>query len=143
MSMTDPEEPARVSNMTYPELVQFYNAQLGRVEMTWFRIIYLHAAMVGVLVFFGEAEEFLLLQRSVVFAFYSVNLLVFFFALRDGYGAMQSALRDLSRFPDKLGAVDDWFRAQRLGMKTGLWTLVMTIAWLLVLFLLFYNLPTG
>ncbi|MFA8385918.1 MAG: hypothetical protein ACEPO2_09870 [Pelagibaca sp.] len=141
--MTKGEEPELVSNMTYSELVQFYNTQMGRVEMTWFRIMYLHAAMVGVLVFFGEAADFLALQRAIVFAFYSVNLLIFFFALRDGYGAMQSVLNDLFKFPDKTGSVNQWFSNQRLAMKPRLYTLVMISAWLFVLLLLFYSLFTG
>lgn len=140
MTETKPADPERVSNMTYAEMVAFYHAQLGRVEMTWFRVMYLHAAMVGVLVFFGEAEDFFLLQRAVVFAFYTVNLLIFFFALREGYDGMKHAHRDLVLFPDAEGHVENWYRTHRLNYKMELRALALAIAWLLILFLMFYGL---
>lgn len=143
MSDTETREPDRVSNMTYAELVQFYHTQLGRVEMTWFRIMYLHAAMVGVLVFFGQAMDFLVVQRAIVFAFYTVNLLIFFHALREGQIAMRNAHRDLVQFADTEGAVDQWFRTHDSAYRIYLRALALGMAWLLVLFLLFYSVIIG
>ena len=128
-----------VSNMSYSEMVAFYNTQLGRVEMAWFRIMYLHAAIVGVLVFFGEAEDFLALQRVLVFAFFTVNLLIFQYALSEGYQALEKAQKDLSRFPENDGHVDHWFRTRNTRYKTPIRNAVVLVTWALVGFLLFQS----
>ncbi|MEM7074645.1 MAG: hypothetical protein AAF484_06135 [Pseudomonadota bacterium] len=126
-----------VSNMTYSEMVAFYNVQLGRVEMVWFRIMYLHAAMVGVLVFFSEADAFLMLQRAVVFAFFTVNLVIFLAALSEGYAALKAAHDDLLRFPNDDGAVDTWFRSRQFGYRKTVRNLTLVVTWALIGFLLF------
>ena len=140
MSAPSPEEKKTVSNMSYSEMVSFYHMQLGRVEMAWFRIMYLHAAIVGVLVFFGEAEDFLALQRVLVFAFFTVNLLIFQYALTEGYQALENARKDLARFPENDGHVDRWFRTRNNRYKTPVRNAVVLITWLLVGFLLFRSL---
>ena len=133
-------EPLIVSNMSYSEMVGFFHQQLGRVEMAWFRIMYLHAAIVGVLVFFGEADDFLLLQRLVVFGFFTVNLVIFHVALSEGYAGLDQAQKDLERFPASDGHVDQWFRSRKSLNKSKVRTMVMVTTWLLVGFLLFRSL---
>ncbi|MEO9514512.1 MAG: hypothetical protein ABJH45_03000 [Paracoccaceae bacterium] len=130
----------KVSNLTYNEVVQFYQLKLSRVEVTWFRIMYLHAALFAVLVFFYEAETFLTQQRILVLSIYTVNLLVFHVSLHDGYGALRSALADLKTFPETDGHIDQWFRKVNLSYKTSVRVCFMIISWLLVTFLLFGNL---
>ena len=139
--MKDADTPPqqRVSNMTFAELATFFHNQQGRVETAWFRITYLHAAMVGVLVFFGEAEDFLLFQRAVVFAFYTINLLIFYLALRDGYDGMQAAQKDLGAFTPGSGVVEGWFRGRSFAFRSGLRALALVVAWLVILYLLFHS----
>ncbi len=133
-------EPLKISNMSYSEMLGFYNQQLGRVEMTWFRIMYLHAAIVGVLVFFGEADEFLLLQRFVVFGFFTANLLIFHVALSESYDGLRAALKDIECFPASGGHVDQWFHNHRNLYRTNVRTAVMLTTWGIVGFLLFQSL---
>lgn len=136
-------EPLQVSNMSYSEMIGFYHQQLGRVEMAWFRIMYLHAAIVGVLVFFGEADDFLLLQRLVVFGFFTVNLVIFHVALSEGYAGLNEAQKDIERFPASDGHVDRWFRSRKSLYKSKVRTAVMVTTWALVGFLLFRSLISG
>lgn len=129
----------KVSNLTYNEIVQFYHTQVGRVELTWFRIMYLHAAVSGILVFFFEAETFLVQQRALVLAVYTVNLLVLHFALKEGYAALRSAVADLKRFPESDGHVDQWFRAISFDYKANIRSAFLVSIWILVAYLLFWN----
>lgn len=129
--------------MSYSEMVGFFQQQLARVELAWFRIMYLHAAIVGVLVFFGEAQDFLFLQRAIVFAFFSVNLVIFHVALSEGYQGLNEAQKDLERFPENDGHVDRWFRSRRNTSKTGVRTAIIVLTWSLVGFLLFQSLISG
>lgn len=132
----DTEEP-KISHMSFSELVTFYAVHVARVDMTWFRIMYLHAAVVGVLIFFAEAEIFYWLQRGLVFAFYTVNLLIFHLCLQESYKAMQAARDDLAQFDKTDGSVDTWFRSMMLGHKTASRVSVLAITWALVGWLLF------
>ena len=136
----DDTPSVKVSNMSYSEMVGFYHQQMARVEMAWFRIMYLHAAIVGVLVFFSQADDFLTLQRGIVFAFYTVNLLIFHVALSEGYAGLAEAQKDLRRFPDNDGHVDRWLRSRTTLYKTGMRSVIVIITWLLVGFLLFRSL---
>lgn len=129
----------KISNMTYAELVSFFHLQIGRVEMTWHRVMYLHAAIVGVLVFFGEADQSYLMQRCLVFGFYTVNLLIFYFSLREGYQALNEAHQDLKRFPGGDGNVEKWFRNRRYGHKSPIRIAVLSVTWALIGGLLFHG----
>lgn len=129
-----------VSNMSYVDMVGFYHQQISRVEMAWFRIMYLHAALVGVLIFFEQAEEFFVLQRVIVFGFYTVNLVIFFMALKDGYVGLTAAEKDLKLFPASNDNVDSWFRSRNTKRKTELRVLIMFITWSIVATLLFRTL---
>ena len=126
-----------VSNMSYVDMVGFYHQQVSRVEMAWFRIMYLHAALVGVLIFFEQAEEFFVFQRVIVFGFYTVNLAIFFMAFKDGYVGLTAAEKDLKLFPGNNGNVDGWFRSRNTKRKTELRVLIMFITWSIVGILLF------
>ena len=136
-------EPARVSGMTFSEMVSFYHLQVGRVETSWFRIMYLHAAMVGLLVFFGEADEFYIFQRVIVFGFYTVNLAIFAISLHEAYDGLHQALADLVTFPQTDGAVDAWFRRRTLAFRRTLRTLILIAVWLLMAVLLFQSILSG
>ncbi|MEM8775596.1 MAG: hypothetical protein AAGF53_11225 [Pseudomonadota bacterium] len=129
----------KVSNLSYSEIVGFYHLQMGRVEMTWFRIIYLHAAIFGILVFFFEAQTFLVTQRALVLGFYTVNMIVFYVALQEGYEGLKCAVTDLSKFPETDGEVDQWFRSRRLDFKAPVRRAVMIVAWTIVAYLLFWT----
>lgn len=137
MAETNEQPPIKISNMTYSELVSFFHLQIGRVEMTWHRVMYLHAAIVGVLVFFGESDQSYLMQRCLVFAFYTVNLLIFYFSLREGYQALNEVHQDLKHFPHGDGHVEIWFRKQRYGHKSYVRIAILLTTWVLIGSLLF------
>ena len=125
-----------VSNLGYAELVTFFHHQLGRVETTWFRVMYLHAAIVGVLIFFHQSDYPFVVARVVVFGFYTVNMLIFHVALRESYRGLNAVQADLRRFPETDGAVDAWFRSHGHDRKRVVRVLIMVASWALVAFLL-------
>lgn len=139
ISTEEEQPPLKISNMTYAELVSFFHLQIGRVEMTWHRIMYLHAAIVGVLVFFGEADQSYLVQRFLVFGFYTVNLLIFYYSLSEGYQALREVHGDLKRFPSGDGNVELWFRNRRYGHKAPIRIAIMLVTWALIGSLLFQS----
>ena len=131
------QKQMKISNMTYAELVSFFHLQIGRVEMTWHRVMYLHAAIVGVLVFFGESDKTYFVQRCLVFGFYTVNSLIFYFSLREGYQALNNVHMDLKRFPVGDGNVEIWFRDRKYGHKSAIRIVILFATWLLIGSLLF------
>lgn len=131
------QKQMKISNMTYAELVSFFHLQIGRVEMTWHRVMYLHAAIVGVLVFFGESDKSYFLQRGLVFGFYTVNLLIFYFSLREGYQALSNVHQDLKRFPAGDGNIETWFRNRNYGHKSAIRIVILFATWILIGSLLF------
>ena len=140
MDQAEKVEPKKISNMTFSELLGFYHAKQSQIDMAWLRIMYLHAAMVGILVFFSEAPNFYLLQRVMVFAFFSINLLIFVRSLRDGYVAMEQARLDLTRFERDDGAVDQWIRGSTPAYNAVVRNLTLVATWSLIGFLLFRSL---
>lgn len=133
----------KVSHLTFSELTSVTMQLFGRLEVIWQRVVYIHAAMIGVMVFFSQAETGYTLARGVVYAFYSVNLLIAYFNLREIYAGLENARTDLAKFPpcDRDGAFAPWLMARNYAYKTTLRALVMAVAWALVGGLLFLDLP--
>ncbi|MEP5728183.1 MAG: hypothetical protein ABJL67_02295 [Sulfitobacter sp.] len=125
--------------MTYAELMNVLHLQIGRVEMTWHRVMYLHAAIVGVLMFFGEAQSGYLFQRALVFGFYTVNLVIFYASLHEGYQGVIEVQADLRRFPADQGSVDAWFRKRRYAHKPLVRIAVLFCTWAFIGALLFQS----
>ena len=143
MSDAAPSEKPAVSHLSYAEMIGVYHQQISRVETVWFRIMYLHAAIVGALVFFHDASAYFLLPRAIVFAFYTANLLIFHVALMEGYAGLRMVHEDLARFPDSGGSFDGWMRTRSYAYKTPFRVAIMLTTWGVVAFLLFSRLTWG
>jgi len=144
-----PIEPADVTEIADPavppitaiklyEMLNLVMALRTKVDNDWYRVIYLHAALIGVMVFFAEQTQAFLLARLVVFAFYTFNVAVSYAALRDSHAGLSRATADLRSFPSHPGAagVQDWLASRYYdrAMRLQLW--VLGVAWVLVAYLL-------
>jgi len=67
----------------------------GRLDTLWQRLLYAHAAIVGVMVFFSTQAEPYLVPRLLVFVFYSINLGISVNAMLETYRGLQAGLADL------------------------------------------------
>lgn len=140
---SDGSERPRISNLTFPELSGISLQLVGRLEVIWQRVVYIHAAMIGVMVFFSQAETGYTLARGIVYAFYSVNLLIAYFNLREIYTGLEAARSDMEKFPEcsENGSLFGWMKSRNYAYKSGLRALILGIAWVLVGALLFLDLP--
>lgn len=143
MSEAAPPEKPTVSHLSYSEMIGVYHLLIGRVETSWFRIMYLHAAMIGALVFFYEADQVFLLPRTIVFAFYTANLVIFHVALREGYTGLRQVHEDLAQFPPSGGNLDAWMRTRSYVYRTPVRVAIMLTAWAVIAVLLFSNVLNG
>lgn len=99
-----------VPSIKLSEILSIVMALRTKADSDWYRVIYLHAALIGAMVFFaGQRNEFAF-ARLVVFAFYSFNVAVSFAALRESYEGLRHATSDLRSFPPHHGgaAVQKW-----------------------------------
>lgn len=67
----------------------------GRLDTLWQRLLYTHAAIVGVMVFFFSQADPHLVPRALVFVFYTVNLMISVNAMLESYRGLQAGLNDL------------------------------------------------
>jgi hypothetical protein len=110
--------PATVSHMTAPELVNFGLQLRNRSEMEWQRVINIHAALIGAMIFFaGQADPYMT-ARLVVFAFYSFNLASSYLGMRDTFEGLRKVSQDLRLFgpPAAGGASFDWIASQKYSL---------------------------
>ena len=115
----------------------------GRLDTLWQRLLYAHAAIVGVMVFFSNQSDPYLVPRILVFLFYSVNLAISINAMRESYRGLQAALSDLRKLApmDPPSAFEQWLLSldynahprRRLALFGIIW---LTIGYLLFSFLL-------
>ena len=140
---SDNSDRPRISNLTFPELTGISLQLVGRLEVIWQRVVYIHAAMIGVMVFFSQAETGYTLARGIVYAFYSVNLLIAYFNLREIYAGLEAARSDMAKFPEcpANGALFGWMKDRNYAYKSALRALILAVAWGLVGALLFLDLP--
>ncbi len=111
----------------------------GRLDTLWQRLLYAHAAIVGVMVFFSTTPETFFISRVLVFLFYTVNLLISVVAMIESYRGLQAGLTDIrareregepSHFENWLTSLDYSAHPRRRIMLFGL-------VWLLIGYLLF------
>ena len=68
------------THLTHADLISLMMQLNGRIDTLWQRVIYAHAAIVGVMVFFATSEEAFVVPRLLVLFFYTMNTLITFAA---------------------------------------------------------------
>lgn len=77
----------------------------GRLDTLWQRLLYAHAAIVGVLVFFSTQADPFWVSRALVFVFYTINLAISVTAMLESYRGLQAGLADLKAMEDRKSVV--------------------------------------
>lgn len=124
--------------MSFSELMMLTLKFHDRLDTLWQRVIYTHAALVGVMVFFASSHEAFVLQRGLVFFLYSVSALITFVSIRDTYLGYRSALQDLGGRTegDTTSNVQDWIKTRNVGNQTRLYGAVFVVIWALLGYIL-------
>jgi hypothetical protein len=141
-------EPATVSHLKFGEAIGVLMQLRAKVEAEWHRIVYIHAALIGVMIFFaGQANPFVT-ARLVVFTIYSFNVEVVWFSLFEAYDGMRRVTQDLLLFPkpERGGHTVVWLRGRtyrhdawtRAGLLGVVWAVV---GYLMILPLIFGRVP--
>lgn len=129
--------------MSFTELLNLALAFNARVDSLWQRMIYTHAAIVGVMVFFASSFEPFFLPRLLVYFFYSINIGITVSAFNESYSGLDAALHDLKRFPKskQSGHIQSWVLEQSYHHHARRRVYMLGVVWLVIGYLLLY--PVG
>ncbi|MCB1335309.1 MAG: hypothetical protein KDK26_17115 [Roseivivax sp.] len=125
--------------LKYSELVELTVKLNNRIDGLWQRVIYAHAAIVAVMVFFATADQPYMLQRFLVLFVYSMNSLVSHLAFRDAYRGLHAAVSDLRRYPETDSQVVRWLYDSDYSNSATLRGLFLAVLWAVIAFLLFFR----
>ena len=116
-----------------------------KADNDWYRVIYLHAALIGAMVFFAGQKNDFVFARLVVFAFYSFNVAVSFAALRESHEGLRKATLDLRSFPPHHGGsgIQEWLASHDYVKALRMQLLVLGVAWAVVAYLLLASMVVG
>lgn len=111
----------------------------GRLDTLWQRLLYAHAAIIGVMVFFSTAEDPFLVSRVLVFLFYSVNLLISVVAMMESYRGLQAGLADIRERSESedISHIEHWLLSLDYSAHPRRRVGVFGVVWLLIGYLLF------
>ena len=125
---TDAVRPPAMSFSDLMALTLKFNDLLDALSPT---VIYTHAALVGVMVFFARSQELFVVQRLLVFFLYTVSSLITYVSIRDTLRGYRSALKDLAELEreDAASNVQDWIRMKDVGNQTQRYGMVLACAW--------------
>ncbi|MEX0283146.1 MAG: hypothetical protein AB3N23_00895 [Paracoccaceae bacterium] len=118
----------------------------SRLDTIWQRLIYAHAAIIGVMVFFSTADDAYLVPRVLVFLVYTVNLMVSLVSMREAYQGLQAGLADI-RARDRtegLTHMETWLISLDYSGHQRRRNVVFVLVWVMIAYLLFARfLPGG
>ncbi len=132
--MAEASQPEDPRHMSFAELVAL-NLQLnGRLDQLWQRVLYSHAAIVGVMVFFGSTQELYAVPRLLVFGFYSANVIITLFAFHETLTGMRAVIVDLRnmREGEPETEVQRWIFSRNYDRHSTVRVLVLGITWVLL-----------
>jgi hypothetical protein len=121
---------------SFNELIGMTMLLHGRIDTLWQRVIYSHAAMVGVMVFFASAHDPFVVARFLVMLFYTLNSIVTFVAFRDTFNGLKAALEDLKASGQTHGHVFAWISGQNFRSHAIRRAGILLILWVIIAYLL-------
>ena len=124
--------------MSFSELMTLMLKFNDRLDTLWQRVLYTHAALVGVMVFFARSPEAFVVPKLLVFFFYTVNAVITYSSVRETYRGYRSAVLDLSvlKDVDATSNVQGWIRAHRIGSQPRRYGIVFILIWAVIGYLL-------
>ena len=131
MPKNEETDAGRPPAMSFSDLMALTLKFNDRLDTLWQRVIYTHAALVGVMVFFARSQELFVVQRLLVFFLYTVSSLITYVSIRDTLRGYHSALQDLAELEreDAASNVQDWIRMKDVGNQTQRYGMVLACAW--------------
>lgn len=142
--MTEPN-PADAPHMGFSDLMSLSLSFISRLDTLWQRVLYSHAAIVGVMAFFATSDNDFAVARFLVFFFYTLNTAITIAAFRESYSGLRATLNDLQQFPQSAANtnVQHWVLQQSYDRhaKRRIWALLLV--WLVLGYLLIYPIIFG
>lgn len=134
------EEKADAPALGFAELMNLSLSFNARVDTLWQRVLYTHAAIVGVMVFFATADYPFVLPRILVFFFYTLNIGITIAAFNESYSGLRAALEDLKKFPacEANQHIKTWVLGRNYHRHTQRRVLALGVVWLVLGYLLVY-----
>lgn len=130
-----PEDPR---HMGFADLIAL-NLQLNsRLDQLWQRVLYSHAAIVGVMVFFGSTQETYPIARLLVFGFYSANVIITLFSFHETLSGMRAVINDLRnlRKGEPETDVQRWLFNLNYDRHSAVRIIILGVTWALLGYLL-------
>ena len=121
---------------TFNDLIGLVMQLNGRIDALWQRVIYSHAAMVGVMVFFASSKDPYVLARVLVILFYTMNSVVTFVAFRDTFNGLKAAVDDLKASGLAHGQVFAWVEQQNFQKHARRRAIILAVLWLIISYLI-------
>lgn len=126
------------SRMSFHELISLNLQFNGRLDALWQRVLYSHAAIVGVMVFFGTSDLLYAVPRILVFAFYTANLIMTLYAFNETLAGMKAAISDLKTLQGGVAQtkIQEWVFSRNYDRHSAVRMAILGTTWLLLGYLL-------
>lgn len=136
----DDEKNTGEPNLGFSELMNLSLAFNSRVDALWQRVLYAHAAIVGVMAFFASAEDIFAVPRLLVFFFYTLNIGLTIAAFRESYSGLDATLADLKAYPRSRKSlnIQTWVLERSYHRHARRRVLALAFVWLVLGYLLVY-----
>jgi hypothetical protein len=133
------ENPADKPAVSTGELIGLLVHLRNRVESEWQRVLYVHAALIGVMIFFaGQSIQFVP-ARIVIAVFYTASLVVSWRAMAEAFDGLRIVTADLGKHPGAAAGSDAhrWLATRDYRHALNLRAVLMIGVWFVVIYLLF------
>ena len=121
---------------SFHELIGLTMQLNGRIDTLWQRVVYSHAAIVGVMVFFASSPDPFVIARSLVILFYTMNSIVTYVAFRDTYKGLCAAVEDLRASGQTNSQVFSWIEGHNFRMHALRRAIILAVLWLIITYLI-------
>jgi hypothetical protein len=131
--------------MRFADTVSLQMLLRSKSQSEWHQLIYLQAALIGVMIFFAGQTNLYVTGCVAVFAFYTVSLVFGYAALRETYHGLRIVTRAIAIFPpsEDVGEVQGWMASRRYRHDLWVRTCLLGIVWAVVGGLLLVPLVIG
>ena len=128
---TAPSEPGTISHLKPNELVTLAMQLRARADGEWQRAVNLHAALIGVMIFFAGQDDPFVTARLIVFAFYTYNIIILLRALTEAFSGLRAVTEDLMLLPaPALGGNSlRWLTAKHYHRNVRVQVALLAVVW--------------
>lgn len=140
--LSDPEWETDEDHVSFSDLMGLVLTFNSRLDALWQRVLYAHAAIVGVMVFFGTSDHMFAVPRMLVFFFYTLNTMITVFAFLETYSGLRATIADLKNYPKSAssGNLQNWILNRHYSSHATRRVCALITIWLVLGYLLIYPL---